>query len=143
MKLYKVYVILCFLCLLFTSMTCDNNYNINSMTLENKSGETIYLDEFLLYDPKVLSPSVVFSSYESFHLMEIPPGGSFYGAIQLPAMGYLSTRPIKYQIIIFKKSTLDKYTKEELIENNIFDKIYSFTNEELEAIDYKVTYTGD
>lgn len=48
-----------------------------------------------------------------------------------------------YQFLIFKQSTLDKYTKEELIEKNIFDKRYVLTYEELEKMNFKIVYTGE
>jgi len=38
---------------------------------------------------------------------------------------------------------LDKYTKEELIEKNIFDKRYTLTYEELEKMNFKIVYTGE
>lgn len=48
-----------------------------------------------------------------------------------------------YQFLIFKQSTLDKYSKEESIEKNIFDKRYVLTYEELEKMNFKIVYTGE
>lgn len=49
----------------------------------------------------------------------------------------------KYIILIYKPETPKKYSREELIENDIADYRYEFTYEELEARDFTITFTGD
>ncbi len=44
---------------------------------------------------------------------------------------------------IFKESTLKRYTKEEIVEQNIYDKKYEFTIQQFEAIDFKIVYSGN
>jgi len=46
-------------------------------------------------------------------------------------------------VLIYKPETLKKYTREELIENDIADYRYTFTYDELEARDFTITFTGD
>ncbi len=46
-------------------------------------------------------------------------------------------------MLIYKPETLKKYSREELIENDIADYRYEFTYEELEARDFTITFTGD
>jgi len=48
-----------------------------------------------------------------------------------------------YNFMIFDKNTMDRYSREELIENNIYDTLLVFRYEELKAMDFKVVYTGE
>lgn len=46
-------------------------------------------------------------------------------------------------ILIFKKSTMNKYTKKELVEKNIYDKQYTLFYEDLKKMDFRIIYTGE
>lgn len=46
-------------------------------------------------------------------------------------------------VLVYKQSTLDRYTTDELIEQNIYDKRYDLTYDELKAMNFTITYTGD
>lgn len=48
-----------------------------------------------------------------------------------------------YQFMIFKQSTLSNHTIEEIIENDIYDKLYILTYDELEAMNFVITYTDE
>lgn len=48
----------------------------------------------------------------------------------------------KLNILIYKESTLNKYSWQEIQEKNIFDKRYVLTLDELKAMNYKVVYDG-
>lgn len=49
----------------------------------------------------------------------------------------------KLNILIYKQSTLDSHTWKEIQDANLFDKRYVLTLEELKAMDYTVSYTGE
>lgn len=49
----------------------------------------------------------------------------------------------KLNILIYKQSTLDNHTWEEIQDNNLYDKRYVLNLEELKAIDYTVIYVGE
>lgn len=117
----------------------DNEYRFIYLT--NKSDETIYVEEFLCYGSKVLSPYIVFDLHEGYLLHEIQCGEKLGNSLIFDETNE-NLQKI-YQLIVFKQSTLTKYTNEELIENNIYDKLYSFTYEELKAMNFEIIYTGD
>lgn len=48
-----------------------------------------------------------------------------------------------FEFIIYKQSTLDKYTKEEIIEKDIYDKLMVLKYNDLEQLNFCVTYDGD
>ena len=48
----------------------------------------------------------------------------------------------KLNILIYKESTLNKYSWQEIQKKNIFDKRYVLTLDELKAMNYKVVYDG-
>ena len=49
----------------------------------------------------------------------------------------------KLWILIFKKSTLDTRTWQEIKDQGLYDKRYSFTLEELKAINFQIIYDGN
>ena len=49
----------------------------------------------------------------------------------------------KIWILIFKQSTLDNHTWEEIQEQNLYDKRYSFTLDELNAMNWELVYNGN
>lgn len=132
--------LLCFVSALFTAMTCDDS-NIESVTVtfENKSGDSLYVDDFMFMDD-----TTFLSPYHVFVLMPYPieyvPQNGFYeqqANLRMLEQGY------KFQLIVFKKGTLDRYSKDELVEGNIFDKRYVLSYDELKVTDFKIVYTGD
>lgn len=46
----------------------------------------------------------------------------------------------KLNILIYKESTLNQYSWQEIQEQNIFDKRYVLTLEELKAMNYTIVY---
>ena len=46
-------------------------------------------------------------------------------------------------ITVYKHSTLDLYTLDELIEHDIYDMRYQYTLPEIRAQNFTITYTGD
>ena len=38
---------------------------------------------------------------------------------------------------------MDKYTKKELVEKNIYDKQYTLFYEDLKKMDFRIIYTGE
>jgi len=49
----------------------------------------------------------------------------------------------KFYLFIFKQSTLDHYTWEEMQKNNIYDELYVLTLEDLEQMNWKIVYNGN
>lgn len=59
----------------------------------------------------------------------------------------LTERPfqdgVKLWILVFKKSTLENNTWQQIRDNNLYDKRYSFNLEEMKAVNYQVIYDGN
>lgn len=155
MRKVTIYTLLCFVALLFSAMTCDEDPYYQDVILENKSGETIYAyEESFNYDDTVtLNADDVFgrSSWRKY-LQEIPADSSCIFEVRIPEDGPdFRTKLItsfdensdRIQIIVFKQSTMDKYTVDEMAEKNIFDKRYVYLYGELEAMEFKLVYTGE
>lgn len=136
------YILICLTFIVLTATTCDDStVYYRDVILLNSIDETIYVEDFMFSDQaELLSPYHVFNLIDLRALKEIPKGSTFIG--KFPMLEKADNK-MKYQIIIFKQSTLDKYTKEELVENDIFDKRYVLTYEELEAMGFKIVYTGE
>ena len=49
----------------------------------------------------------------------------------------------KYRLFVFKKSTLETHTWQEIKDQGLYDKRYSFTLDELKAINYQIIYDGN
>lgn len=48
-----------------------------------------------------------------------------------------------YHVFIWKQSTIDSYSWEEIKKKNIYDAKLVYTLEELKAMDFIITYNGD
>ena len=49
----------------------------------------------------------------------------------------------KFWVTVVKKSTLDAHTWQEIKDQGLYDKRYSFTLEELKAINFQIIYDGN
>ena len=127
---YLMISLLCFISLLFMANTCDNSDEYHSLEIENSSGETIYITmgrnkEISLIDVFVNGESSIFS---------IKDEDSFPTGIAQDEVLY---------VLVFKQSTMNKYSKEELANKYIYDKLYTLSYSDLEKINFKIIYTGE
>ena len=119
--------------MLTMAMTCDSSFEMEDVVFENKSGETIFVADVRDFDAtEILTPNVVFNSVP---VRKMEDGSSFRRKVP-------DDSSFIFQVLIFKQSTMDKYSKEELIQKNIFDKLYYLTYSDLEAMGFKIVYTG-
>ena len=133
MKTTKIIVVLFFVAMLTMAMTCDSSFEMEDVVFENKSGETIFVADVRDFDAtEILTPNVVFNSVP---VRKMEDGSSFRRKVP-------DDSSFIFQVLIFKQSTMDKYSKEELIQKNIFDKLYYLTYSDLEAMGFKIVYTG-
>ena len=138
--------IFCTVCVLCNACSCmignpGEDVYYQDVKVINKSGETIYALEFMFKDSTLLTPQYVFEVFGGKLLIETENDSSFIGKIPIPDNELQAND--KYQVIIFKQSTLDKYSKEEIIKQNIFDKRYELSYNELKKVNFKMTYSGD
>ena len=126
------------------SMACDcDNADVDYeiIYISNQSNEIIYCTQNVYFPsaqmPTGLTVAGAFNYATPFSEIQLGETSRY---------GLLSPTSYEYdniQIMIFKKNTWDKYSKEELIENNIYDKLYVLSFKELEAMDFKIVYTGE
>ena len=137
------FFVVCLICNACSWLAEDPGVDVNWQNIQimNKSGEKIYALEFMFKDSTLLTPQYVFEVFGGKLLIETENDSSFIGRIPIPD-NELQVND-KYQVIIFKQSTLDKYSKEKLIEKNIFDKRYLLNYNELKKVNFKMTYSGD
>ena len=114
------------------------NVESTTISITNQSGESInFASHTFEEEENKLTSEFIYSYYGHFY-GSIADGETETDLIIADYEGYRS-----FQLIIIKQSTLDKYTKEEIIENNIYDKLYILTDPELKAMDFKIVYTGE
>lgn len=98
----------------------------------NKSGTKIYVvysmtENTISSDEFVVSPTEYILNDSS---LKIPAHTDFFIKRKLG-------------VLIYKEQTLADYTWDEIRSNNIFDKQYIFTLEELKAMNYTIVYEGE
>lgn len=125
-------------------MTCgdDDGFDVETcdIIIENKSGDNIYIKSFpFRYDTTLLTPRYVFERSESGYPRKIGKDCVVKDIASLEGL----KRGYKYQLIIFKQSTMDKYSKEELVEKNIFDKRYVLSLNHLASMGFRIIYNGE
>lgn len=137
--------ILCILCFLLMSTTCDYeddpyDFVTDEIVVINESSEPIFticiIFQSGLSEPKSWFPD------RFKDLIEIQPEESSIVYTNNRYDFYVAEGLYKChaQILIFKQSTLDKYSYEEIIEKNIFDKRIIMSYDDLWANDFKVVY---
>jgi hypothetical protein len=106
---------------------------VNRFDLTNSSNEDVYI-----------------YSRNSSDAVELSPGSELPSIVTQKGDKWsfpLTERPFnqgsKLWILIFKKSTLDNNTWQQIRDNNLYDKRYSFNLEEMRAVNYQVVYTGN
>jgi hypothetical protein len=52
------------------------------------------------------------------------------------------TSNLKYRLFIYKKSTLEANTWQEIKDQGLYDKRYDLTLDQLKALNYEIVYTG-
>ncbi len=139
MRRFSKYVFLCFTAIFCMATWCDEykEEGETSVIVENKSNEKIiinsdHFEEFVNFDASL-------AFFYDYRFKEISAQkkssvSCYTGTLE---MGY------NFQIIVFKQSTLDKYTRKELADSNIYDKLYVLSYDDLKALNFHIIYTGD
>lgn len=138
MKRFKYVMIIC-VALASILVACEEENK--TIWFENETGETILLfDNSYIDDNITLSPSVVFSKFEI--PQKILNKGKYHHALSEYTVGQMR-KGRKIQLLIFKESTFEKYSKRELMEQNIYDKHYALSYDDLKACGFKIVYRGE
>ncbi len=114
---------------------CDDGYETVDVYFENNSDEQVTVLALWMGDD--------FSSLQPDWMSEWPN----WVRTVMPNEKIIMSRvvyaePDNYQLLIWKQSTLDKYSKEEILWKNIYDKRYRYTKSELKKINLTIVYDG-
>ena len=137
---YGVYLILPLLLVLFTATTCNDDEigHYELAKLNNHSDEKIYFS-YNSYDKEhqtAIDNKYIFEElrYARYLFKDIEAKAS-YSELYVEEGKNVS-------VIIFKESTLAKYSVAELVETNYCDKYYNYSYDEMKAKNFTITYTG-
>ena len=130
-----------FISLMLMSFKCSEEDGLSHpYSLVNNSGEAIYVsscdyvekDNFLTYGYVRNCTGWTFEC--------IQPGESHEDICKIPSDAF----PYReLQVLILKESTLRDCSERDLIENDVHDKRYVLTYEELEALNFIIDYKGE
>ena len=136
MKLRRIIVVLAFLSTLLMAMTCDDsNVYRADVALVNNSKEPIYVVEFNFDDYD--SISVIVLSRLKHLMIKVEPKGVYNGSVIIPDGNNCR---VNDEFVIYKSSTMQKYSEKEIAEKNLIDKHYSYSYEQLKAMGFKIVY---
>ncbi|MCQ2259039.1 MAG: hypothetical protein MJZ41_13780, partial [Bacteroidaceae bacterium] len=132
MKTFKILVILCSILIALTATTCeDNTIHYKMITLENKTEDSIlYFYSFVKVDMDVIYGFGWFNNFE------------YVNPKEMSRFGVEDDESMVLYLTIVKQSTLDRYTKEEIIEKDIAE-YFTYTYDYLKWRDFNIVYTGE
>lgn len=134
MKTLKI-LTLSIVCLFLQGCPEPDKPFINSFELTNLSGEDIYIESRNRNQNDAIEPN---------NFPDPPSRITEKGKKWTFA---LTERPfqdgVKLWILVFKKSTLENNTWQQIRDNNLYDKRYSFNLEEMQAVNYQIIYDGN
>ena len=142
MKKLFVYTMLCSFSLLFMAMSCEvpgvesEDWWID-IPFENQSGDDIYYmwnSGKSSQNPLPSSPDIYDEKDDWIMCMED-------GGFRLFGTPYEGDKYL--YIIIWKPETIEKYTRRELAEQQIYDTLFTYSYADLEKMNFKIIYTGD
>ncbi len=150
-KYYPLIVTIC--AFLFSSSSClymddFSNDFVVEYSIKNNDSDTIYVvysSSSLTISDKTpgISTSYIFNKNEE--LTEILPGKSldklWAGELYYNTFRNTMDTVIRINhIIVFRKKTLEKYTKEEMVNKDIYDAIYKLSTREIIDMGYVVPF---
>lgn len=127
------------LCVSAIISSCVDTY-YHQVRFQNKSDEAILVSYFWSIQEDYPVKDVFSYHYELNCENVLPDSTCIIKYWYTDRFGY---RGHFLKMQVFKYSTMDKYTKEELMENDISDKFYCLTQDELKAMNFEVVYKGD
>ena len=135
MKYLKVLTLFIIMGMLQGWPTPDNEVFAGELLINNNSNETIYF-----YDS--FSPTEVnINDVSLTHLKNQRLVSK--NSKKIKVYKYLFGKGEKLYLLIFKQSTLDNYTWEEIQKNNMYDELYVLALEDLENMNWEIVYNGN
>lgn len=126
------------LLLVLASTQCVEDYPtaVGFFEFENQSDENIYITPmFCSTTDSIIGNGFFMQGVMNFR--EISKN-------QIYKFGYGDIISNNYfQFKVYKHSTMNKYSRQELIDNEIYDKLYRLSLKELQSMNFKIIYTGN
>ncbi len=121
--------------LLFCSMTCDDERYVGELLIKNESNEPIY------YYKEFSTTDVTLDDISKSRLdnQMLSVGEKQKWLLYEDSFANDS----KIYVYFFKKSILDQYSWEEIKENNVYSKRYTYTLSELKAAKWSIIFTDN
>jgi S-adenosylmethionine/arginine decarboxylase-like enzyme len=132
-----------FSCIAFVFQACpvklenDGLDLVGALVLTNKCGEIIYYDCYEVSSKEINSSNLYYDQ-----LIKLDNNNSLQQC-KYYAQQFEGNYNKKIWILIYKQSTLDTHSWEEIQTENLYDKRYSFTLEELKAMNWTIVYDGE
>lgn len=128
---------ICLLC------SCDKDIYAD-IEIQNETDESVMIiDGVVTYDYEVFQPNELYDWYLKEYLDTIRPHEKYTRHVLIKnydGLIYDNGRHLQY--LLWKQSTLEKFTLDEIVLKNIYDKRYKFSEADLRANNAKVVYTG-
>lgn len=131
-----------FVCFLLMSFKCSSYEDLNrrDFSVKNNSEETIYVTEATYAKKGEFLTYGYVRNCTAWTLKCVSPGEQYDGRCAIPSDAF----PYReLQVLILKESTLRDCSERDLIENDVHDKRYVLTYEELEALNFIIDYKGE
>ncbi len=135
MKYFKFLLLFITMGLLQACPTPDDEIIVGQIMLKNNIEESIYFYEDIS-DHELFSNNI--SQYRLTKQKILSRETK-----NIKVYEYYFENNKKLYVFIYKQSTLDNYTWEEIQEQNLYDKRYSFTLDELKAMNWELVYDGN
>lgn len=138
----QIYILLlgCMALFMLMAMTCDDYYDYPEMPVEpvtfvNDSDEPVYIYH-RSWNEDIISCYDIFEDVK-YHLDTIQPTMSKEIRVHSPWEDGFSL-----QILVLGQKLMSTHTKKEVIENNMYDKLFILNSADLEACAMTVRYNG-
>lgn len=139
MKRINVLIVLSMLSTLFMAMTCEDSGAYQSVTIENRTNDTIWVVAHDAYsrDDSLTSEKVFLHSSDGFR--QVLPNDSYNG---FKFWVNCATDGKYFYVLVYKQQTLNNYPVLEITKKDLYDAKFSFTYRYLEKMNFKIVYEG-
>lgn len=107
----------------------------------NESNDEVYVSIWPSPEKDEFTMETVFERVERFDFIWVKVGKTETVEVE-SVSDYSIEENWWYQVIVISQHTLDSYSKEEIIEKNIYDKKYVLRCSALERMNFKIVYKG-
>ena len=119
---------------ILTSTYCKDDIVDLKVFMTNNQNETIYVIPCRFSDNHLAIPAEAFLYHKT--IIKGYEKGLVYGY-----NSEFYDKDVALQFLVYKKSTLEKYTEQEIKKYDIYDKRFFLTLEDLEACDFHIYYS--